>query len=109
VYDMPISAIARPLQSTVDEDKVQAFMGKIEVWYSGIDMTPIEVMHYEKRHPTTGEELHYYVSVGGCHRWTAHKRLGKETIPARIIEVTEDTLRGYLGASLKLKDDVQEV
>jgi hypothetical protein len=30
---------------------------------------------------------HYYFATGGCHRWEAHKRLGRKTIPARLIKV----------------------
>ncbi|KAJ3371766.1 Sulfiredoxin [Allomyces arbusculus] len=100
VYEIPISVIARPIPSVLDPAKVDRFCTLLE---DGTDMTPIEVMHLEKTHPVTGESLNYYFAMGGCHRWAAHTRLGRDTIRARIIPVTEDTVRGYLGASLKLK------
>ncbi|KAJ3353187.1 Sulfiredoxin [Allomyces javanicus] len=100
VYEIPISVIARPIPSVLDPAKVDRFCSLLE---DGTDMTPIEVMHLEKSHPVTGDSLNYYFAMGGCHRWAAHTRLGRDTIRARIIPVTEDTVRGYLGASLKLK------
>ncbi|KNE64074.1 hypothetical protein AMAG_09132 [Allomyces macrogynus ATCC 38327] len=100
VYEIPISVIARPIPSVLDPAKVDRFCTLLE---DGTDMTPIEVMYLEKTHPVTGESLNYYFAMGGCHRWAAHTRLGRDTIRARIIPVTEDTVRGYLGASLKLK------
>ncbi|KAL7748468.1 hypothetical protein RI367_006163 [Sorochytrium milnesiophthora] len=102
VYDIPMSAISRPIPSVLNEDKVQDFMKVIE---AGTDMTPIEVMHLEK--PSTknpGETLSYLFAFGGCHRWEAHKRLGRPTVRARLIGVTEDTLRGHLGASLNIRE-----
>lgn len=34
----------------------------------------------------------------GCFRYEAHKRLGKETIPGKIIAVPASTMKQYLGA-----------
>ncbi|KAI9222475.1 ParB/Sulfiredoxin [Blastocladiella britannica] len=100
VVEVPIAVIARPIPSVLNPAKVHAFTKLIQ---NGTDMTPIEVMHLERVHPRTGAELHYYFAVGGCHRWAAHKELGRDTIRARIIDVSEETLRTYFGNSLKLK------
>ncbi|KAI9179502.1 hypothetical protein H9P43_004828 [Blastocladiella emersonii ATCC 22665] len=100
IYDIPLSVIRRPIPSVLDDAKVCDFMAKLD---AGVEMTPIEVMHLERVHPETGAEAHYYFAVGGCHRWAAYTRLGRDTVRARIIDVTEDTLRTYFGASLKLK------
>lgn len=44
VYDMPVSAINRPLQSVVDADKVQRFVADMQ---AGSVFTPIEVVHVQ--------------------------------------------------------------
>ena len=47
----------------------------------------------------TGPISTFYFSMGGCHRYEATRRLGLETIRARIIEVPPSQMRVYLGAS----------
>ncbi|GAX75785.1 hypothetical protein CEUSTIGMA_g3228.t1 [Chlamydomonas eustigma] len=95
IYDVPISAITRPLPSTLDESKVEDFSCKLK---EGTLLTPIEVVWVEHK----GE--HYYFAFGGCHRWAAHKKLGSETIPARLIKVPAATIGMYLGASNPFRD-----
>ncbi|KAL7422950.1 hypothetical protein Q5752_002248 [Cryptotrichosporon argae] len=89
--------IHRPLPSELDEDKVQGFMREMQ---AGDIFTPIEVIKVRaplKTDPTAG--LHnFYFAMGGCHRYEATKRLGLETIRARIIEVPAAQMRVYLGA-----------
>eukprot|EP00197_Chlamydomonas_leiostraca_P002249 CAMPEP_0202858650 /NCGR_PEP_ID=MMETSP1391-20130828/1087_1 /ASSEMBLY_ACC=CAM_ASM_000867 /TAXON_ID=1034604 /ORGANISM="Chlamydomonas leiostraca, Strain SAG 11-49" /LENGTH=145 /DNA_ID=CAMNT_0049537585 /DNA_START=44 /DNA_END=481 /DNA_ORIENTATION=+ len=91
VHDVPISVIRRPIPSVLDENKVCNFVQHIQ---AGDELTPIEVMWVE--HPPGS---HYYFATGGCHRWEAHQRLKSETIPARLIKVTPETLNLYMGAS----------
>lgn len=38
-------------------------------------------------------------SFGGCHRYEAHKRLGRDTIRAQVIPAPPSMLKLYLGAS----------
>lgn len=40
VYDMPVSAISRPIASVLDDSKVQQFMEDMK---NGAEFTPIEV------------------------------------------------------------------
>jgi sulfiredoxin len=46
----------------------------------------------------TNTPQNFYFAMGGCHRYEATKRLGWETIRARIIEVPASQMRVYLGA-----------
>eukprot|EP01027_Heterolobosea_sp_BB2_P012362 GEZU01017922.1.p1 GENE.GEZU01017922.1~~GEZU01017922.1.p1 ORF type:complete len:127 (+),score=38.27 GEZU01017922.1:57-437(+) len=91
VYDVPMSVIKRPIPSILDEEKVQSLMQSIQ---NEEDVTPIDIMWIK------GEEGgNYYYAFGGCHRWEAHKRLGRTTIKGKLIETTPQTLQTYLGAS----------
>eukprot|EP00879_Flechtneria_rotunda_P022065 GHRR01023280.1.p1 GENE.GHRR01023280.1~~GHRR01023280.1.p1 ORF type:complete len:140 (+),score=39.73 GHRR01023280.1:153-572(+) len=86
VYDMPVSAINRPLMSALDECKLQQFMDDMQ-------FTPIEVAWVQD-----GDD-NYYFAFGGCHRWAAVQHLGLPTIRAKLIKVSPSTIDTYLGAS----------
>jgi sulfiredoxin len=58
-------------------------------------ISPIDVLWIEKN------GRNYYVTLGGYHRFAAHKQLRKPKIRPKLILVTEDTLKIYLGASMK--------
>ncbi|KAL7417605.1 ParB/Sulfiredoxin, partial [Mrakia frigida] len=88
---VPMAVIARPIPSILDEEKVQTFMKEIE---RGDTFTPIEVLRV--KNPSDPSQSRYY-SLGGCHRYEAHKRLGRETIPGKIISVPASTMKLYLG------------
>jgi sulfiredoxin len=58
------------------------------------DVPPIDVLWVKG---TAGGN--YYFAFGSCHRWEAHKRLGRETIKAKIVKCTPDVIHSHLGAS----------
>lgn len=82
----------------------------------GDEFTPIEVLRV--RSPANPDQS-YYFSLGGCHRcvplslwythalaltdtlprFEAHKRLGRETIRGKVIEVPASVMKKYLGSS----------
>ncbi|KAK1923074.1 ParB/Sulfiredoxin [Papiliotrema laurentii] len=97
VHNVPMRVIHRPLPSELDEDKVKAFMKEME---AGDTFTPIELAKVRaplKNDPTQTPH-NFYFAMGGCHRYEATKRLGWETIRARIIDVPASQMRIYLGA-----------
>lgn len=126
VHNVPMRVINRPLPSELDENKVKAFMAEMEVGYfvtvllvchciishdsdsddcesyiqRGDSFTPIEVVKVKAPLKTdpTGPPQVFYFAMGGCHRYEATKRLGWETIRARIINVPANQMRIYLGS-----------
>lgn len=62
--------------------------------------TPIEVLKVRSplKSDPAGAVRNFYFAMGGCHRYEATKRLGLESIRARIIEVPPSQMRIYLGA-----------
>ncbi|KAI9140537.1 ParB/Sulfiredoxin [Paraphysoderma sedebokerense] len=100
--EIPMNVVSRPIQSVLDEAKVMEFMESIK---AGDQFTPIEVLHLQRPNRSNpSEPYNYYFAFGGCHRWEAHKRLNCRNIRARIIPVTEDTIRAPVGDSLKFKE-----
>eukprot|EP00386_Alphamonas_edax_P005473 GDKI01017651.1.p3 GENE.GDKI01017651.1~~GDKI01017651.1.p3 ORF type:complete len:116 (-),score=32.69 GDKI01017651.1:62-409(-) len=98
VYDVPLKIINRPLPPILNEAKVCSLMATIQNGVSsesgGVEPPPIAVLHVEGK---SGQD--YYLGFGGCHRFEAHKRLGKETVRATITEVTRQTIKDFLGGS----------
>ncbi|WVQ95502.1 hypothetical protein IAU59_002599 [Kwoniella sp. CBS 9459] len=97
VHNVPMRVIRRPLPSELDENKVLTFMEEMK---GGDTFTPIELVKVKsplKSNPSGPSEV-FYFAMGGCHRYEATKRLGLETIRARIIEVPASQMRVYLGA-----------
>lgn len=45
----------------------------------------------------------YFYSFGGCHRYAAHKKLGKPEIRVKLVESTLTDLQIYLGSSCPKK------
>ncbi|EIW69927.1 hypothetical protein TREMEDRAFT_19218, partial [Tremella mesenterica DSM 1558] len=97
IHNVPMSVINRPLPSELDENKVLTFMDEMK---RGDSFTPIEIVKVRAplKIDPTGPARPFYFAMGGCHRYEATKRLGWETIRARIIEVPASQMRVYLGA-----------
>lgn len=80
---VPIESINRPHESVIDEDKVAERMRSI----SEIGLQePVDLIEFEGR----------YYGFNGCHRYTAHIRLGLATIEANIRQVDRATFRLHL-------------
>ena len=80
---VPIEAINRPHESVIDEGKVEDLMQSINE--IGLQK-PIDLIEFEGR----------FYGFNGCHRYTAHKRLGRTTIEANIRQVDRATFRLHL-------------
>ena len=98
VADVPLSAITRPLDTPVDEAKVRSLMETLRDPATAGNVPPVTLLWL------TGENGgQYYFSFGGCHRYTAHQRLGSETMRAVLQRATLAELRLVLGASTPIR------
>ena len=78
-----VSDINRPHQSVIDESKVEYLMESI----SEIGLQePVDLLEFNGR----------LYGFNGCHRYTAHKRLGMEYIDAKIRQVDRSTFKLHL-------------
>jgi uncharacterized ParB-like nuclease family protein len=80
---VPIESINRPHESVIDEGKVDDLIRSIKE--IGLQ-EPIDLIEFEGR----------FYGFNGCHRYTAHKRLGRTTIEANIRQVDRATFRLHL-------------
>ena len=83
VETVKIDTIIRPLNSTLDEEKMDYLMNSI--LQEGLK-EPIDLLENNGR----------LYGFNGCHRYTAHRRLGYDTIEARIREVDDRTLHLHM-------------
>jgi len=95
VHNVPMSVISRPVKSILDEEKVLSIMETLKESAGKDDVPPIDVLWVEGRNPANN----YYIAVGGCHRFEAHRRLQLPTIKARLMKSTPDSVRVYMGST----------
>jgi uncharacterized ParB-like nuclease family protein len=83
VATLPLASIRRPLQRSLDEDKVAGLMASIA---ADGQREPIDVLEVDGT----------YWGFNGCHRVAAHQRLGMRTIRARVRRATTRELRLHM-------------
>ncbi|XP_057327808.1 putative sulfiredoxin isoform X1 [Microplitis mediator] len=94
IYDVPMNVLLRPFPPEVNEEKVKSLMETLSDPETESLVPPIDVLWI-----TGTEGGDYYYSFGGCHRYTAHKRLNRPTIKAKLVKSTLTDLKTYLGNS----------
>ena len=83
IREIPLREIRRPLPRENDQNKVTALMESIKE--EGL-REPIDVLEVDGQ----------YYGFSGCHRFEAHKRLGKETIRCRVRKAPRSVLHRHL-------------
>jgi uncharacterized ParB-like nuclease family protein len=80
---LPLAAIRRPLERSLDEAKVRTLMDSIAA--EGL-REPIDVLEVDGQ----------LWGFNGCHRVAAHQRLGLATIRARVRRANREVLRLHM-------------
>ncbi|KAK9317257.1 hypothetical protein V1524DRAFT_413606 [Lipomyces starkeyi] len=114
---LPLSSIRRPIVPVLDEDKITRMIETLSrTDPQAIDdgLPPIDVLRVRKN----GKDWYfgYVISFiafilvrearanesrfGGCHRFQAYERTGKQTVKCKVVPVTESMLKMYVGGSV---------
>ncbi|KAK9319995.1 ParB/Sulfiredoxin [Lipomyces orientalis] len=94
---LPLASIRRPIVPVLDEDKIGRMIETLSrTDPEAIDdgLPPIDVLRVRKN----GKD--WYFGFGGCHRFQAYERTGKQTVKCKIVPVTESMLKMYVGGSV---------
>ncbi|KAK2581216.1 hypothetical protein KPH14_008014 [Odynerus spinipes] len=94
VFDVPMNVVIRPFPPDVNEEKVKSLINTLTNPETESLVPPVDILWIKGK-----EGGDYYYSFGGCHRYTAHQRLGRPFIKAKLIKSTIADLRTYLGNS----------
>lgn len=106
VTEVPLSDIIRPIMPVLDNTKIDTMVNtlnnnptpsttcKMEDIVSG-ELPPIDVLCVS--HKGTRK----YFAFGGCHRFQAYEKSGRQMVRCKVLPCTKDMLKVYLGSSVE--------
>ncbi|KAI5801109.1 ParB/Sulfiredoxin [Geopyxis carbonaria] len=102
-----LSQILRPIAPVLDLPKIESMVQTLqneEPSHLPVpapeniilgQLPPVDVLHYQS---PTGKD--FYFAFGGCHRLQAYERAHVENVNCRVMKVTKQMLKVYLGGSV---------
>lgn len=102
---IPLGAIMRPILPVLEQLKIDSMVQTLRGEVSAADVAPCE---YTLGHLPPIDMLHYrspgerdfYFAFGGCHRLQAYERAQVEGVECKVLKVTKQMLKVYLGGSV---------